>query len=68
MTGSFLAGQNSTGGKSRLWRITTRGDDYLRTLLIQTGFMLRRAFVDSHHRSNRQQVNSVTVACFKHRE
>ncbi len=27
--------QNSTGGKARLGRITKRGDDYLRTLLIQ---------------------------------
>ena len=27
--------QNSSGGKTRLGRITKRGDDYLRTLLIQ---------------------------------
>ena len=27
--------QNSNGGKTRLGRITKRGDDYLRTLLIQ---------------------------------
>ena len=30
-----VASQNSTGGKASLGRITKRGDDYLRTLLIQ---------------------------------
>jgi transposase len=31
----LVPSQNSTGGKNRLGRITKRGDDYLRTLLIQ---------------------------------
>jgi transposase len=31
----LVPSQNSSGGKSRLGRITKRGDDYLRTLLIQ---------------------------------
>ena len=31
----LVPSQNSTGGKARLERITKRGDDYLRTLLIQ---------------------------------
>lgn len=31
----LVPSQNSTGGKARLGRITKRGDDYLRTLLIQ---------------------------------
>ena len=30
-----MPSQNSSGGKNRLGRITKRGDDYLRTLLIQ---------------------------------
>ena len=30
-----MPSQNSTGGKACLGRITKRGDDYLRTLLIQ---------------------------------
>ena len=32
---SLVPSQNSTGGKASLGRITKRGDDYLRTLLIQ---------------------------------
>ena len=38
--GSWLGlvpSQNSSGGKASLGRITKRGDDYLRTLLIQGG-------------------------------
>jgi transposase len=31
----LVPSQNSTGGRARLGRITKRGDDYLRTLLIQ---------------------------------
>jgi transposase len=31
----LVPSQNSTGGQARLGRITKRGDDYLRTLLIQ---------------------------------
>jgi transposase len=31
----LVPSQNSTGGKASLGRITKRGDDYLRTLLIQ---------------------------------
>jgi transposase len=31
----WVPSQNTTGGKARLGRITQRGDDYLRTLLIQ---------------------------------
>lgn len=31
----LVPSQNSTGGKARLGRITKRGDDYLRTMLIQ---------------------------------
>lgn len=31
----LVPSQNSTGGKARLGRITKRGDDYLRTLLVQ---------------------------------
>lgn len=31
----LVPSQNSTGGKAKLGRITKRGDDYLRTLLIQ---------------------------------
>jgi transposase len=31
----LVPSQNSSGGKARLGRITKRGDDYLRTLLIQ---------------------------------
>lgn len=31
----LVPSRNSTGGKARLGRITKRGDDYLRTLLIQ---------------------------------
>jgi len=31
----LVPSQNSSGGKHRLGRITKRGDDYLRTLLIQ---------------------------------
>jgi transposase len=31
----LVPSQNTTGGKARLGRITKRGDDYLRTLLIQ---------------------------------
>jgi transposase len=42
--------QNSTGGKARLGRITKRGDDYLRTLLIQGA---KSAVMTAHKRSDR---------------
>jgi len=42
--------QNSTGGKSRLGRITKRGNDYLRTLLIQGA---KSAVMSAARRSDR---------------
>jgi transposase len=51
--GSWLGltpSQNSTGGKARLGRITKRGDQYLRTLLIQAA---RSAVFTAHQRSDR---------------
>jgi transposase len=51
--GSWLGltpSQSSTGGKARLGRITKRGDQYLRTLLIQAA---RSAVFTAHQRSDR---------------
>jgi transposase len=42
--------QNSSGGKTQLGRITKRGDDYLRTLLIQGA---KSAVMTAHKRSDR---------------
>jgi transposase len=42
--------QNSSGGKASLGRITKRGDDYLRTLLIQGA---KSAVMTAHKRSDR---------------
>ncbi|WP_407069723.1 IS110 family transposase [Leptothrix ochracea] len=42
--------QNSSGGKTSLGRITKRGDDYVRTLLIQGA---RSAVMSAHKRSDR---------------
>lgn len=42
--------QNSSGGKNRLGRITKRGDDYLRTLLIQGA---KSAVMTAHKRRDR---------------
>jgi len=42
--------QNSTGGKASLGRITKRGDDYLRTLLIQGA---KSAVMTAHRRDDR---------------
>jgi transposase len=42
--------QNSTGGKTSLGRITKRGDEYLRTLLIQGA---KSAVMTAHKRSDR---------------
>ena len=42
--------QNSSGGKTSLGRITKRGDDYLRTLLIQAA---KSAVMTAHKRSDR---------------
>jgi transposase len=42
--------QNSSGGKTSLGRITKRGDDYVRTLLIQGA---RSAVMTAHKRSDR---------------
>jgi transposase len=42
--------QNSTGGKARLGGISKRGDDYLRTLLIQAA---KSAVMTAHKRSDR---------------
>ena len=42
--------QNSSGGKVSLGRITKRGDDYLRTLLIQGA---RSAVMTAHKRTDR---------------
>ena len=46
----LVPSQNSTGGKARLGRITKRGDDYLRTLLIQGA---KSAVMTAAERSNR---------------
>lgn len=51
--GSWLGlvpSQNSTGGKASLGRITKRGDDYLRTLLIQGA---KSAVMTAHKRQDR---------------
>jgi transposase len=44
----LVPSQNSTGGKARLGGITKRGDDYLRTLLIQGA----KSAVNNAHRHN----------------
>jgi transposase len=46
----LVPSQNSTGGKARLGRITKRGDDYLRTLLIQGA---KSAVMNAHKRADR---------------
>ena len=46
----LVPSQNSTGGKARLGRITKRGDDYLRTLLIQGA---KSAVMNAGKRSDR---------------
>jgi transposase len=46
----LVPSQNSSGGKSSLGRITKRGDDYLRTLLIQGA---KSAVMSAHRRSDR---------------
>ena len=46
----LVPSQNSTGGKARLGRITKRGDDYLRTLLIQGA---KSAVMNAARRSDR---------------
>ena len=46
----LVPSQNSTGGKARLGRITKRGDEYLRTLLIQGA---KSAVMNSSKRSDR---------------
>ena len=46
----LVPSQHSTGGKARLGRITKRGDDYLRTLLIQAA---KSAVMTAHKRSDR---------------
>jgi transposase len=51
--GSWLGlvpSQNSSGGKASLGRITKRGDDYLRTLLIQGA---KSAVMTAHKRSDK---------------
>ena len=51
--GSWLGlvpSQNSSGGKARLGGITKRGDDYLRTLLVQGA---KSAVMTAHKRSDR---------------
>lgn len=51
--GSWLGlvpSQNSSGGKASLGRITRRGDDYLRTLLIQGA---KSAVMNAHRRRDR---------------
>jgi transposase len=42
--------QNSSGGKTVLGRITKRGDDYLRTLLIQGA---KSAVMTAHERTDK---------------
>ena len=46
----LVPSQNSSGGKASLGRITKRGDDYLRTLLIQGA---KSAVMTAHKRSDR---------------
>jgi transposase len=46
----LVPSQNSSGGKASLGRITKRGDDYLRTLLIQAA---KSAVMTAHKRSDR---------------
>lgn len=46
----LVPSQNSSGGKTRLGRITKRGDDYLRTLLIQGA---KSAVMSAHRRRDR---------------
>jgi len=46
----LVPSQNSSGGKTSLGRITKRGDDYLRTLLIQAA---KSAVMTAHKRSDR---------------
>jgi len=46
----LVPSQNSSGGKTSLGRITKRGDDYLRTLLIQAA---KAAVITAHKRSDR---------------
>jgi transposase len=46
----LVPSQNSTGGKASLGRITKRGDDYLRTLLIQGA---KSAVMTAHKRQDR---------------
>ena len=49
----LVPSQNSSGGKNRLGRITKRGDDYLRTLLIQGA---KSALFSASKRSDRISV------------
>jgi transposase len=46
----LVPSQNSSGGKASLGRITKRGDDYLRTLLIQGA---KSAVMSAHKRRDR---------------
>ena len=46
----LVPSQNSSGGRTSLGRITKRGDDYLRTLLIQGA---KSAVMSAHKRSDR---------------
>jgi transposase len=46
----LVPSQNSSGGKASLGRITKRGDEYLRTLLIQGA---KSAVMTAHKRSDR---------------
>ena len=46
----LVPSQNSSGGKASLGRITKRGDDYLRTLLIQGA---KSAVMTAHKRRDR---------------
>jgi transposase len=46
----LVPSQNSSGGKASLGRITKRGDEYLRTLLIQAA---KSAVMTAHKRSDR---------------
>ena len=46
----LVPSQNSSGGRASLGRITKRGDDYLRTLLIQGA---KSAVMSAHKRSDR---------------
>ena len=47
---SLVPSQNSSGGKSKLGRITKRGDDYVRTLLVQGA---KSAVMTAHKRRDR---------------